>query len=148
MCTPSNACFLGPIWIDIQKDISIGSAIFCTTHGTESLYFIMVCPLPPQNSPSHGGSGLPVIHGSLGPGPQPKWHLDQFSLFCTAHDRDRPTDHTTQSLTTGRIYVRSTAMRPKNGQQNDCVTCDTATGWSKKLHHWPPLVIYVLHKVV
>jgi len=27
---------------------------------------------------------------------------------------DRPTDHATQSVTIGRIYVRSTAMRPIN----------------------------------
>jgi len=27
---------------------------------------------------------------------------------------DRPTDHATRSVTTGRIYVRSTAMRPNN----------------------------------
>ena len=27
---------------------------------------------------------------------------------------DRPTDHATRSVTIGRIYVRSTAMRPKN----------------------------------
>ena len=27
---------------------------------------------------------------------------------------DRPTDHATQSVTTGRIHVHSTAMRPKN----------------------------------
>ena len=26
---------------------------------------------------------------------------------------DRPTDHAIRSVTTGRIYVRSTAMRPK-----------------------------------
>ena len=27
---------------------------------------------------------------------------------------DRPTDHATRSVRIGRIYVRSTAMRPKN----------------------------------
>jgi len=27
---------------------------------------------------------------------------------------DRPTDHATRSVTVGRIYVRSTAMRPNN----------------------------------
>jgi len=27
---------------------------------------------------------------------------------------DRPTDHAARSVTTGRIYVRSTAMQPKN----------------------------------
>jgi len=50
---------------------------------------------------------------------RPKQHLDRFSRFCRAHDRDRPTDrqtdHATRSVTVGRIYVRSTAMRRKNG---------------------------------
>jgi len=27
---------------------------------------------------------------------------------------DRPTDHATPSVTIGRVYVRSTAMRPNN----------------------------------
>jgi len=31
---------------------------------------------------------------------------------------DRPTDHATRSVRIGRIYVRSTAMRPKNTLQN------------------------------
>jgi len=48
--------------------------------------------------------------------PHPEQHFDRFSRFCTAHDHDRPTDrptnHATPSVTIGRIYVRSTAMRP------------------------------------
>jgi len=51
------------------------------------------------------------------PSPQPKRHLDRFSGFSRVHDRDRQTDrqtsHVTPSVTIGRIYVRSTAMRPK-----------------------------------
>jgi len=47
------------------------------------------------------------------PSPQPKRHFDQFSHFCMAHDRDRPTDeqtdrqtdHATQSVTIRRICV-------------------------------------------
>ena len=37
---------------------------------------------------------------------------------------DRPTDHATRSVTTGRIYVRSTAMRPNdiNNNNNKTVT--------------------------
>jgi len=34
-----------------------------------------------------------------------KRHLDQFSCFCRVHNCDRPTDHATPSVTTGRIYV-------------------------------------------
>ena len=52
------------------------------------------------------------------PSPHPKRHLDRFSRFCRAHDRDRQTDrqtdHVTRSVTIGRIYVSSTAMRPNN----------------------------------
>ena len=50
--------------------------------------------------------------------PHPKRHLDRFSRFCRAHNRDRQTDrqtdHAAPSVTEGRIYVRSTAMRTKN----------------------------------
>jgi len=50
--------------------------------------------------------------------PHPKRHLNRFSGFCKAHDRDRPTDrrtdHATLSVTIGRIYVSSTAMRPED----------------------------------
>jgi len=40
-----------------------------------------------------------------------------FAGLTSVIDRqtDRPTDHTTWSVTIGRVYVRSTAMRPKNG---------------------------------
>jgi len=58
---------------------------------------------PPSNT-------IPWAH----PSPQPKWHLDRFSRFCRAHWCDRPTDHATRSITTGRIYVCSTVMWPKN----------------------------------
>jgi len=38
-----------------------------------------------------------------------------FAGLTSVTDRqtDRPTDHTTQSVTTGHIYIGSTAMRPK-----------------------------------
>jgi len=66
---------------------------------------------------SLGGSGPHIIHGSWAhPSPQPKRHLDRFSRSCRAHCRptDRQTDHATRSVTIGRIYVRSTVMRPNN----------------------------------
>ena len=53
---------------------------------------------------------VPWVH----PSPQPKRHVDRFSRFCRAHDRDRQTDHATPSVTIGGILVRSTAMRPNN----------------------------------
>jgi len=52
------------------------------------------------------------------PSPQQKQHRNSFSCFCMAHYCDRLTDHTTRSVTTGRIYVLSTAMWPK--KTNTC----------------------------
>jgi len=70
-----------------------------------------------------------LTHGSLDqPSPQPKRHLDRFSRFCTAHDRDRQTDrrrdHATPSVTVCRIYVdlRSTAMRPNKRRVRDLLS--------------------------
>ena len=52
------------------------------------------------------------------PSPQPKEHLDRFSRFCTAHDRDRQTadrstdrQTTTRSITISRIYVPNIVLR-------------------------------------
>jgi len=28
LCTPPNTCFLGPTWVQIPNDISVGSAVF------------------------------------------------------------------------------------------------------------------------
>ena len=41
----------------------------------------------------------------LGRGPQPKRHLDRLSHSCRAHYCDRPTDHATVPVITGRIYI-------------------------------------------
>ena len=58
-----------------------------------------------------------LIHGSLGPPKSSTQMVSQsFQPFCRAlycdRPTDRPTDHATRSVTIGRIYVRSTAMRP------------------------------------
>jgi len=45
------------------------------------------------------------------PSPQSKGHLDWFSCFCRAHDRDRPTDNAT-SVIIGRTCIHSIPMRP------------------------------------
>jgi len=75
------------------------------------------------------GANVPSHEGTLAPpgdydwtcflGPtrvhaQPKRHLDRFSRFCRADYCDRQTDHATRSVTIGRLYVRSTAMRFNN----------------------------------
>jgi len=133
-----------------------------------TIFFTTGCPFTFKITPPHGGSGpssnaIPWAH----PSPQPKWHLDRFSRFCTnvrrvsvyftmgrlfplriapSHGGSGPhltwflgaiqvlktngisissavsagltgmidRHHTTWSVTIGRIYVRSTAMRPNN----------------------------------
>jgi len=69
---------------------------FCTAHGRDPYTLQLDVPLPPQNSPFTWGIWTRhLIHGSLSPlqsSPQPKRHLDRFSRFCRAHDRDRETD--------------------------------------------------------
>jgi len=61
------------------------------------------------------------------PSPHPKQHIDRFSRLCRAHDRDRQTDrqndissvHTTPSVTVGRVYVSTTAMRHNNSTRHN-----------------------------
>jgi len=70
-------------------------------------------PLPYQNCPFAGGSGPHLMHGSLGPresatqmasrSVQP--FLQSSRSSQTNWPTDRQTDHTTPSVTTGRIYV-------------------------------------------
>ena len=55
------------------------------------------------------------------PSPQLKWHLDRSShcgglTSVTDRATDRPTDHTTRSVTIDHIYVRSTVMRPNKNE--------------------------------
>jgi len=46
-------------------------------------------------------------------------HLDQLSIFAWLISvTDRPTDHTTRSVTIGRIYVRSMVIQPNNNNNN------------------------------
>ena len=112
-------------------------------------------PSPPQTSPFPWGDLDPhVIYGSLGP-PESSTQMAvrsvqpflQGSLVWQTNrakdrgqTRDWPTDHTTRSVTTGRIYVRSSAMQPNSNNNNlilyknqrllrtlnDCTHCCTA----------------------
>jgi len=57
-----------------------------------------------QKMPFRVGISTPMIpyliHGSLGPPESvPKWHLDRFSRFCSAHKRDQQTDTQTDHAT-------------------------------------------------
>jgi len=84
----------------------------CTAHRRASLYLTTGRPFPLKNVISMEG---PAPHGAH-PSPQPKRYLDRFSRLCRAHYCDRQTDRQTtltRSVTVGRIYVRSTPMRPK-----------------------------------
>ena len=74
-------------------------------------------------------TSLHLIHGSPAhPSPQPKRQLDRCSRFCRAHYCDRQTDRPRYSVGKNRhLYVRSTAMRPKNYAPR----IKGATGYSK-----------------
>ena len=119
--TPSNTCLLGPTLV--YNGFSIGSAVFTQLTADCPYTSQWAAPFPLKISPSHGEYGPRAMRGSFGnnqvflphPSPQPKRHLDRFSRFCRAHDHNRPTDrpYATPSVTHDRIYVRSTAMRPK-----------------------------------
>jgi len=92
----------------------------CTDDRRVSFYFTMGRPFSPQFAPSHGGSGPPS--NIWFPGPpvlNPNGSSIGAAVFVgltsvTDRPTDRPTDHATRSVRIGRIYVRSTAMRPNN----------------------------------
>ena len=73
----------------------------------------------------HGDLDLHLTHGSLGQPESSNRTASRsvqpfFAELTSVTDRqtnrptERPTDHATRSVTIGRIYVRSTAMRPNN----------------------------------
>jgi len=100
---------------------------FCTVHCRQSLYLIMGRPFPlkialcrgsgrPSNLPArlcHMVLGLTRVHNPNG------MSIGSAVLHDTrssVRQTDRQTDHATPSVTIGRIYLRSTAMRTKNNQ--------------------------------
>ena len=104
---------------DWASQMTSHSGRFCTAHDRKSLYFTMGTPFP-KIAPSNGGSGRHLILDSLAPS-KPTTQMVSRSVqpFCTDDRSVRilsigQTDHATRSVTTGRIYVRSTAMRPNN----------------------------------
>jgi len=93
----------------------------CTDDRWVSLYFIMVRPFSPKNLPlPMGGSGPPS--NTWFPGPTQVLNRNGSSIGAAVFavqgslvwQTDRPTDHATPSVRIGRIYVRSTVMRPNN----------------------------------
>jgi len=102
---PSNMCFLGLIQVHIPNSISIRSAVFAQLPAV-SLYFTMghlsplkITLLHERSGPPSNTSFIPQAH----PSPQPKWHLDRFSIFCRVRNFDTLTDHSGPSVTIGHI---------------------------------------------
>jgi len=80
---------------------------------------------PLKIAPSHGGSGPHRIGSSV------------FAVLTSVTDRqtDRQTAHATQSVTIGRIYVHSTAMRPNNTSKQD----NRRSHFARAVHSHHPL---------
>jgi len=107
---PSNTCLLGPTWVCITKDISIGLAVF-TQLAADSPYTLT------RASPSL--SKLPLRKGDLDP-PSNTW----FPEATRVHNPNDISigfagltilaDHATLSVTRDRIYASSTTMKPTN----------------------------------
>jgi len=79
-------------------------------------------------SPNNGGSGPHLIHGSLGP-PESwiqtaSWSVQPFLQGLLVWQTDRQTDHATQSVTIGRIYVLWCGMRPNYNNSNCRLTAE------------------------
>jgi len=88
---------------------------FCTNHWSVSLQW--AAPSPFKIASSHGRCGAPS--NTWFPGAT--WVLrpngisiDSAVFAGLTTVTDKPTDHTTWSVTIGRIYRHSTAMQPKN----------------------------------
>jgi len=79
-------------------------------------------PFPLTTTPSHGGARpqsntILSAHSS----PQPKWHLDRFSRFCTAHDR------VSLCFTTGRSIPPYNYPFPRgSGPQNTILSANSS----------------------
>jgi len=87
----------------------------CTDDRRVSLYFTMGRPFSPKNLPlPMGGSGPHLIHGSPGPPKSSTQKAGRSVQLFLQGSLVWQTDHNTQSVRIGRIYVRSTAMRPNN----------------------------------
>ena len=102
------------------NSISIGSAVFAQGYHRVSLHFTMGRRFSPQNCPFPWGIWTPS--NTWFPGPTQVLNPNGISIGAavfagltgvTDRQADRPTDHATRSVTIGRIYVCSTAMRPE-----------------------------------
>jgi len=73
-------------------------------HTDGSVTFVRLCQCAPH-----------LIRGWAHPIPYPKRHLDRFSRFCRAQDRDRPTDDATpcKQLAASTYVVLRRGLKPK-----------------------------------
>jgi len=119
---------------------------FCTAHSRKSVYFTMGHSFPLKIAFAWGiwtpiQYMVPLAH----PSPQQKRHLDQFSSFCKAHNRDRPTDRSRYSICNNRLHLCSTVMWPNNNNDLDnrraVQTCLTG-GWCAA--DWDELDVCIL----
>ena len=110
---------------------------FCTAHGRESLYLTM--PPSLKIAPSHGRSELPsnVLPARVH---NPNDMSIGSAVFAgltiiyidrpTDRQTDRSTDPARYSITIGRIYVRSTAMRPNRMVKCSHDNCNKTYMWN------------------
>jgi len=120
---PSNTWFLRPIQAHNPNGIPIGSAVFAQTTVECPCTLHWVACSSPKLCPFPWGSGPPSNTWFfrptqvLNPNGSSVGAAD-FAGLTSVTDRqtDRQTDHATRSVRIGRIYVRSTAMRPNNNK--------------------------------
>jgi len=110
MSTQSNTCFLDPPKSTSQMS-SWSVQLFCTAHGSMSLYFTMDRLLSPQNCLFPWGTWTPSNLLWL-LGPTTVHNPNGISIGSVVFAglmivTDRLTDHTTPSVITGRIYVHT-----------------------------------------
>jgi len=97
--------------------------------------------LPPSKSKlllPTGDLDCHLIHGSLGPSKSStkmaSRSVQSFLQGSLMWQTDRPTEHTTRSVTTGRIYICRTAMRPKNGWTDQVAVLFVNSGGPKEAY--------------
>jgi len=128
--SPKNCPFAWGIWTHLIH-ASLGSSesttctasrsvqLLCTAHCRAILY--NGSPSPPQNYLFPWRSRPHLIHGSLDSRVINLNDSNGISIGSAVFAgltsvTDRPTDHTTQLIRVGCIYVRSTVMRPNNNK--------------------------------
>jgi len=107
-----NLCFLRPTRVHNSNGKSTGSSIFAQITVDCRYTLQSTAAFPLKITPSHGGCGPRLTHGSLGPTRDLNPNGISIGSAVFAGLTDRATDAATRSVTTVRIYVRSTATRP------------------------------------